>query len=162
MLENIKVLRHSSIMFNKGKIIYIDPFKIDKNYNNADIIMITHNHYDHYSEVDVQKVRKENTVIVVPTDLAEAVTKIGFGKQNTLVVEPNKKYSIENIKIETIPSYNVNKQFHPKSNNWVGYIIEIDGVSYYIAGDTDITYENKKVNCDVAFVPVRWYIHNGL
>ena len=162
MLENIEVFRHSSIRFNKEKVIYIDPFKIDKNYNNADIIMITHNHYDHYSEEDIQKVRKENTIIVVPTDLAETVAKIGFGKPNTLVVEPNKEYEVENIKIKTIPAYNVNKQFHPKSNNWVGYIIEIDVVSYYVAGDTDITQENRNINCDVAFVPVRWYVHNGL
>ena len=149
-------------MFNKEKIIYIDPFKIDKNYNNSDIIMITHNHYDHYSEDDIQKVRKENTIIVVSTDLAEAVTEIGFDKQNILLVEPNKEYEVENIKIKTIPAYNVNKQFHPKSNNWIGYIIKIDGVRYYVAGDTDINQENKNVNCDVAFVPVRWYIYNEL
>ena len=61
---------------------------------------------------------------------------------------------VEGIKFETIPAYNTNKQFHPKENEWVGYIIEINGIRYYIAGDTDITEENKKIKCDVAFVPV--------
>ncbi len=70
------------------------------------------------------------------------------------MVEPNKEYIVEGIKFETIPAYNTNKKFHPKENGWVGYIIEIKGIRYYIAGDTDITEENKKVKCDIAFVPV--------
>ena len=61
---------------------------------------------------------------------------------------------VQGIKFETIPAYNTNKTFHPKENGWVGYIIEIKGVRYYIAGDTDITEENRRVKCDVAFVPV--------
>lgn len=154
MLENIEVLCHSSIRINKEKVIYIDPFKIDKNYNDADIIFITHDHYDHYSEEDIDKVKKENTVIVVPEELLTKLLKKGINKNYIITVEPNKQYIVEGIKFETIPAYNINKQFHPKENEWVGYIIEIKGVRYYIAGDTDITPENKKVKCDVAFVPV--------
>ena len=154
MLENIEVLCHSSIRINKEKVIYIDPFKIDKNYNDADIIFITHDHYDHYSEEDIDKVKKENTVIVVPEELLTKLLKKGINKNYIITVEPNKQYIVEGIKFETIPAYNINKQFHPKENEWVGYIIEIKGVRYYIAGDTDITPENKKVECDVAFVPV--------
>ena len=71
-----------------------------------------------------------------------------------MIVEPNSNYIIENIKFATIPSYNVNKQFHPRKNNWVGYIVDINNVKYYIAGDTDITEENRKVKCDIAFLPV--------
>ena len=74
--------------------------------------------------------------------------------KNAVSVEPNKTYEVEGIKIETIPSYNVNKQFHQKQNDWVGYILEIENVRYYIAGDTDITPENRQVKCDVAFVPI--------
>lgn len=66
----------------------------------------------------------------------------------------NKEYMVQGIKFETIPAYNTNKTFHPKENYWVGYIITLDGIRYYIAGDTDITEENRKVKCDVAFVPV--------
>ncbi len=154
MLENIEVLCHSSMKFNKEKVIYIDPFKIDKNYNDADIIFITHDHYDHYSEDDIDKIKKDDTVIVAPEELLTKLLRKGFRQDYIIIVEPNEKYIVESIKFETVPAYNTNKQFHPKENGWVGYIIEIKGIRYYIAGDTDITEENKKVKCDVAFVPV--------
>ena len=154
MLENIEVLYHSSIRISKNKIIYIDPFKIDKNYNDADIIFITHDHYDHYSEEDIDKVIKENTTIIIPEELLTKLLRKGINKNAIITVEPNEKYMVQGIKFETIPSYNTNKTFHPKENGWIGYIITLDGIRYYIAGDTDITEENKKVKCDVAFVPV--------
>lgn len=154
MLNNIEVLYHSSIRINKEKTIYIDPFKIDRNYNDADIIFITHDHYDHYSEEDIDKVINENAVIVIPEELLAKVLKKGINKNAIITVEPNQKYMVQGIKFETVPAYNTNKTFHPKENGWVGYVIEINGIKYYIAGDTDITEENKKVKCDVAFVPV--------
>lgn len=154
MLENIEVLCHSCIKFNKEEVIYFDPFKIEKNYNDADVIFITHDHYDHYSEENIDKVIKERTIIVAPEDMLTKLLKKGFERENILLVEPNEKYRVRGIEFQTIPAYNVNKQFHPKANEWVGYLIELDGVIYYIAGDTDITEENKKVKCDVAFVPV--------
>ena len=154
MLENIEVLYHSSIRINKEKIIYIDPFKIDRNFNDADIIFITHDHYDHYSEEDIDKVINENTTIIIPEELLTKLLRKGINKNAIITVEPNEKYIVQGIKFETIPAYNTNKTFHPKKNGWVGYIIIINGIRYYIAGDTDITEENKKVKCDVAFVPV--------
>ena len=154
MLENIEVLYHSSIRINKEKIIYIDPFKINKNYNDADIIFITHDHYDHYSEEDIDKVINENTTIIIPDELLTKLLRKGINKNAIITVEPNKNYMVQEIKFETISAYNTNKTFHPKENGWVGYIIIINGIRYYIAGDTDITEENKQVKCDVAFVPV--------
>ena len=154
MLEDIQVLCHSSIKMNKGKVIYIDPFKISENYNDADIIFITHDHYDHYSEEDIDKVKKDDTVIIVPEELLTKVLRKGFRQDYIIAVVPNQSYMVEGIEFKTVPAYNTNKQFHPKENEWVGYIIEIKGVKYYIAGDTDITEENKKVKCDVALVPV--------
>ena len=153
MLENIQVLYHSSIKINKEKVIYIDPFKIEDDCHDADIIFITHSHYDHYSEEDIKKIIKEDTKIIVTSDLKEKTENI-INSENVILVQPNEKYCVEGIIFETIPAYNTNKQFHPKQNNWVGYVIELNGVKYYIAGDTDITDENKKVKCDVAFVPV--------
>ena len=154
MLEYIEVLCHSSIKINKEKVIYIDPFKIEKNYNDADIVFITHDHYDHYSEEDIDKVINENTIIIIPEELLTKLLRKGINKNAIITVEPNEKYMVQGIKFETIPAYNTNKTFHPKENGWVGYIIEIKGVRYYIAGDTDITEENRRVKCDVAFVPV--------
>ena len=154
MLEGIEVLCHSCIKFNKGEVIYFDPFKIEKNYNDADAIFITHDHYDHYSEEDIDKVVKKGTIIVAPEDLLTKLLKKGFERDNMVLVTPNQKYTVKGIEFQTIPAYNVNKQFHPKANEWVGYVLKIEGITYYIAGDTDITEENKKVKCDVAFVPV--------
>ena len=154
MLENIELLCHSSIRINKEKIIYIDPYKIEKDYNDADLIFVTHDHYDHYSEEDIDKVKKEDTVIIAPEELLTKLLRKGIRQDYIITVEPNKEYMTEGIKFETIPAYNTNKAFHPMENEWVGYVIEIQGSKYYIAGDTDITEENKKVKCDIAFVPV--------
>ena len=154
MLENIELLCHSSIRINKEKIIYIDPYKIEKDYNDADLIFVTHDHYDHYSEEDIDKVKKEDTVIIAPEELLTKLLRKGINKNAIITVEPNEKYMVQGIKFETIPAYNTNKTFHPKENGWVGYIITLDDIRYYIAGDTDITEENRKVKCDVAFVPV--------
>lgn len=154
MLNCIKVLCHSSIKITGEKTIYVDPFKIDKDYNDADLIFITHSHYDHYSEEDIERIRKDDTTYIVTKDVAFKLQDKGVSEKSIFVVEPNKEYEIDGIKFETIPAYNINKQFHPKNNNWIGYIIEIKGIRYYIAGDTDITPENSKVECDVALVPV--------
>ena len=154
MLDNIELLCHSSIRINKEKIIYIDPYKIEKKYNDADLIFITHDHYDHYSEEDIDKVKKEDTVIIAPEELLTKLLRKGINKNAIITVEPNEKYMVQGIKFETIPAYNTNKTFHPKENGWVGYSITLDDIRYYIAGDTDITEENRKVKCDVAFVPV--------
>lgn len=154
MLDNIEVLCHSAIRINKGKTIYIDPFHLEKKYNDADIILITHSHYDHFSEEDIQKVKKDDTKIYITNDLFEKAKVLGFSEDKIIGVNPNETYNEQDIEIKTIRAYNTNKQFHPKENNWVGYILKIQGITYYIAGDTDITEENKKVKCDVAFVPV--------
>ena len=149
MLKGIEINCHSSIKISKGKTIYVDPFKIEKDANDADIVLVTHDHYDHFSPEDIEKIINNETIIVAPKTV-KALSKM----RNTVLVEPNNAYEVKGIKIETIPAYNVNKQFHPKDNQWVGYIIEIDKTRYYIAGDTDVTPENKQVNCDVAFIPV--------
>lgn len=155
MIENLEVLCHSSIkMKNKNIIIYIDPFKIDNDYNDADFIFITHDHYDHYSEEDINKVVNNDTIIVVPDGLITKLMQIGINKDKIIVVEPNKKYSVKGINFETVPAYNINKKFHPKESGWVGYLVNLNNTVYYIAGDTDITEENRKVKCDVALVPV--------
>ena len=154
MLEDIKVLCHSSIKFEKGQVLYFDPFKVNKNYNDSDVIFITHSHYDHFSEEDILKVKKEGTKIVVTEDLYTRSLELGFNKGNILVVKPNEEYKVNGIEFKTVPAYNLNKNFHPKLNNWVGYIITLDGIVYYIAGDTDVTEENREVKCDVAFVPI--------
>ena len=155
MLENVECLGHSTIKFKiNNKIIYIDPYNIKKEYKDADLIFITHNHYDHFSKEDIKRIKKENTIIVITEDIYNDALELNFEEKNIVKVIPNREYQVEEISFNTIPSYNINKKFHPKENNWVGYIIKIENTTYYIAGDTDITEENKKVKCNVAFVPV--------
>lgn len=91
---------------------------------------------------------------MAPEELVVKLLKMGFRQDNISTVESGDCDMLLGIKFETVAAYNVNKSFHPKENGWVGYIIEIKGIRYYIAGDTDITEENRNVKCDVAFVPV--------
>lgn len=154
MLKNIEVLTHSSIRIDKEKVIYIDPYDVNKIYNDADIIFITHSHYDHYSPIDIDKVKKEDTIYVVPKEVALKLQGKDIKNEQIITVTPGDFASIDDISFMAIAAYNVNKKFHPKENEWVGYIIKINDIKIYIAGDTDITEENKKVQCDIAFVPV--------
>ena len=154
MLDNISWLGQSTIKMNFNKIIYFDPFNIKEKYNDADIIFITHSHYDHFSKEDILKCKKDSTIIVITNDIYNEVIDLGFKENNIIKVLPNNNYNIEDIKFSTIPAYNINKPFHPAYNNWVGYLITINNTVYYIAGDTDITEENKQVKCDVAFLPI--------
>jgi len=119
MLENVQVLYHSSIKIKGKKTIYIDPYKIKENYNDADIIFITHDHYDHYSDEDIEKIRKNNTIIVGTEDLLDKFLKEGFSQDMIRIVYPNNMYIIDEINFETVPAYNTNKLFHPKKNGWV-------------------------------------------
>lgn len=151
MLDFITVNTHSSIRIDTGRIIYIDPFKITESRNDADIILITHDHFDHYSPEDIRKVMKSDTVIVCP----ESVDKAGETDLEVRQVSTDDKFEVKGINIETVPAYNKLKPFHPKSNGWVGYIIDTPGHGrIYIAGDTDMTKENSQVKCDIAMLPV--------
>ena len=155
MLTGIQCLGHSTIKINKNsKIMYIDPFNIEEENNDADIIFVTHSHYDHYSPKDIDKIKKEDTIIVITNDLYNEAKQSGFKESKIVTVKPNQTFNVSNIIVTTVPAYNINKKFHPKENEWVGYILNIENIKYYIAGDTDITDENRKVECDVAFVPV--------
>lgn len=153
MLENLEVLCHSSIKITGSKTIYIDPFKILENYNDADYIFCTHSHYDHFSKEDIVKLLKPKTIIITVKDAKEAAVEL-VGEERVIIVEPNREYVVNNLKFTTTYSYNLNKNFHPKQNEWVGFIINLDNVLYYIAGDTDNIPEVQNVQCDVALLPV--------
>lgn len=153
--ENITLiwLGHASFKIKTPqKTIYIDPFQL-KEEEQADIILITHAHYDHCSVNDVKKIIKPQTMILAPQ---ECITKFeGMVKiQNLVAVAPNKNYAIDKTNVSTIPAYNVSKEFHPKNNAWVGYIINIDGLKIYHAGDTDFIPEMKGLDVDIALLPV--------
>ena len=154
MLENISIIHHSSIKFSDNIKIYFDPYEINENNNDADIIFITHSHYDHYSENDIKKIYNANTKFIIPKDLEKELLNLGIKKENIITVVPCNNYNVLDISFKTIPAYNINKPFHPKENNWIGYLINYNNFTYYIAGDTDITEDNKLIKCDVAFLPI--------
>ena len=153
MNERLQVLCHSSIKIIGDKIIYFDPFNIKENFNDADYIFCTHSHYDHFSPEDINKVKNNNTKLIVTKDVIGSAAKL-INKNNIILVQPNEEYKIDNLVIKTVPAYNRIKKFHPKENNWVGYIVETNGQKYYIAGDTDNIEELQNIKCDVAFLPV--------
>ncbi len=137
MIENIKWLGHDTFKIVGEKVIYTDPFQIKKP-DKADIILITHDHYDHFSIEDISKILGPDTVLVLPADCAGKI------KAKEVVVKPGDKVNVEGIEIEVVPSYNTNKKFHPKEKGWVGYIFKVSGKRIYIAGDTDYIPEMKE------------------
>ena len=126
---------------------------MDKDYNDADYVFCTHTHYDHFSPEDIEKVRKEDTKLIITKDIEDKAKEF-FEEENVFVVEPENEYQVGNLKFLTTYAYNVNKAFHPKENKWVGYIIEINHKKYYIAGDTDNIKEIQDIKCDIAFIPI--------
>ena len=154
MLENIALFCHSSIKLSGSKKIYIDPYMIDNEYKDADYIFCTHGHYDHFSEDDILKVMNDNTKIITVEYTYGMAIDLFKDKSKILIVEPNKEYKIDDVFFKTVPAYNKEKMYHQKKEKWVGYIIELDGLKYYIAGDTDALDELKKVECNYAFLPV--------
>lgn len=149
----IKINCQSSIKLVGEKTIYFDPIKIEENHD-ADYIFITHPHWDHFDIEDILKIKKENTRIIGPLDIKQNLEEISFPTENVFLVAPNESLNIDNIKVKTVPAYNLNKEFHKKENNWLGYIIDFENIKYYISGDTDALEENKIIKCDIAFIPI--------
>ena len=140
MTNTIDVFTQNSIRIrDERKTIYIDPFKIQEVHHDADLIFITHDHFDHFSPEDIAKVSKPGTVLIVPEKMKTKAAEVADLVGRIETVSPNMSYTIEGISFETVRAYNNLKPFHPKRADWVGYIIESGGKRVYIAGDTDLT-----------------------
>jgi len=151
MIENVvkKIvwLGHDAFRIDADKIIYIDPFEITSG-PQADLILITHEHFDHCSVEDIAKIRGDKSIIVTEKNSADQL------RGDVRIMKPGDVLTVEGIKIETVPSYNTDKDFHPQDNGWLGFIIEIDGKRIYHAGDADFIPEMKDLNVDIALLPV--------
>ena len=154
-ISNIEVFTQSSIRIRCGAgTVYADPFHMKISPHDADIVLITHDHYDHFSPEDLAKVINPATILVVPEKLADKAAAFSAQVKAIETVLPGQQYQIAGLSLETVPSYNRIKPFHPKKNGWVGYLLDLDGQRVFIAGDTDKTKENSTVQCDIALVPV--------
>jgi L-ascorbate metabolism protein UlaG (beta-lactamase superfamily) len=151
LLDGVSRLKHSTIRIRSDQVIYFDPFRIDGNPGDADVIFISHIHHDHLSIEDIKKLAKKDTVLVAPADCAEKAGEAGFACK---AVAPSQSCEVGGIQFSTVPAYNIGKKFHPKENNWVGYVVRINNIAYYFAGDTDKIPEMKDIKADVAFLPV--------
>ena len=147
----IKINTQSSIKIITNKIIYFDPYLIKEPSHDADYIFITHDHYDHLDLPSINNIIKEDTKIIIPTNIYNKLIDLN---NELILLEPNQEEIIDNIKIKTINSYNINKPYHPKDNNNLGYIINIDNQDLYIMGDTDIIPEIDNIKCDILFIPI--------
>lgn len=143
----------SSIKITGEKIIYFDPLKVEESHD-ADLILITHSHWDHFSKEDILKIKKETTKIIAPKDSKEEILTLGFSEDNIYIVEPKEELSLYGVIIKTVPAYNKSKTFHPKENKWLGYVVKIEDTIYYVMGDTDALEENKNITCDVLCIPI--------
>lgn len=155
MVDNIEVNTQNSIRIaSRVGIIYVDPLAINDEVHDADFILITHGHYDHFSPEDIRKVAKADSILVVPEKMVDKAGEVSDAVAKTETVKPGVYREINGLEFETVPAYNTLKPFHPKSAEWVGYVLWTDGNRIYIAGDTDATKEAKAVKCEIALVPI--------
>ncbi len=149
MSVTITWIGHASFKIQAAQsIVYIDPWKIDQRLTDGNIVLISHSHYDHYSAEDIELVSGKDCQLIAPQDV---ITKNRTGT----VIEAGQTIQTGEVTITAVPAYNVSKNFHPKENNWIGFIIELDNKKIYYAGDTDATDEMISLdNIDLAMLPV--------
>ena len=153
---NVHWLGHDTFVLQGSKTIVLDPFKAKGGYK-ADILLISHEHSDHFSEDDIVKFSGPSTVIVAPIQCEDPLRQF---KQEKKIIGPGQAVELGGVKIEGIPAYNLNKfrepgkVFHPRDDKKVDYVVTLDGVRFYHAGDSDATPEMKSLDVDVALLPV--------
>lgn len=148
MALTLSWLGHASFLVFGSRSLYIDPWKVEGEPHDADLILISHTHYDHFSIDDIKVLRRENTEIVGPKDVVE---ELGYG--HPLV--PGESIEVSNMTIHAIPAYNREKEYHPRENGWLGFLIEMEGKRLYYAGDTDFLDEMKALGAvDLGLFPV--------
>ncbi len=151
MLDRVTWFKNASFRWESSDLaVYIDPWGIPDDATPADVIFVTHAHFDHFIPEDIAKIRIPKTTVVAPADVAKELAG------DIVVVAPGDALEAGGVKVQCVPAYNVAEdrlEFHPSGNRWLGYILELDGHVYYHAGDTDHVPELETIRADVAFLP---------
>ncbi len=149
-LDHIHWLGHATFRIEDGETqIYVDPWKLPAGSPRADVILITHAHFDHYSEEDIARIEQPATLFAAPPDVAARLK----GRKVTSV-RPGSSYAIGPLRVEATPAYNLDKDFHKKKEGWVGYVVTLSsGQRVYHSGDTDAIPEMDEIEADVAMLP---------
>lgn len=140
----IRWLGHAGFLIRNSKVIYIDPYNIKGNSEKADFILLTHSHYDHCSFADLNKIIKEGTKIILTADCQSKITRFDIPIRME-IVEQGQELNYGDVKISVLAAYNIDKPFHPKGESWVGYLLKVNDVLIYHAGDTDIIPEMQRL-----------------
>lgn len=154
LLNDISWFSQGSLRINyNGYIIYTDPFDIDHDYNDADLILISHSHTDHLSHENIEKVLKDETIFIIPMSSSDELNR--YIKHQIVEVVPFDVLNLENFVVEAVPAYNIIKaQKHPLENNWVGYVLTLGDVVLYYTSDTELIPEMYDIETDIIFVPL--------
>ena len=149
MSLQIQWIAHASFrLATEDVVLYIDPWKLPSAQPDANLVFVSHGHFDHWSADDVAAVSQENTTVVGPADVVESLP-------GGRVLRPGERVESAGACIEGVPAYNVDKDFHPKANDWLGAVIALGGTRVYYAGDTDRIPEMDALSeVDVALLPV--------
>lgn len=144
----IEWLGHTGFKITGSKVIYIDPYKLEKKEEPADIVLLTNSRYYSCSPMDIQRITGPKTKVFAPKDCAHKLTiphdSVGIGETK----------HVGAIRINTLPAYTVNKPEHQRVMNWVGYLIEMDGVKLFHAGYSDFTQELTEIRADIVMLPI--------
>ena len=150
MLDRLTWLGHSGFFLNGPPQLYIDPFRIAAG-PPADLVLLTHPHYDHCSPSDLGHVVTEDTEILCPADCLTVLRELPGRRR---MVEPGQAVELHGLRIEVVPAYTRKSRMHERDQGWVGYIVERDGVRWYHAGDTDYIPEMRHLRVDIACLPI--------
>lgn len=154
ILAGLSVNAHSSVRLElDGRVLYLDPFRLQTAPRDADLIFLTHEHFDHFSPEDIARVSRPDTVFVLPESCRESTAAV-IGARPAVFVRPGQTGQAAGIEFEAVPAYNPAKPFHPREKGWVGYLLRLRGLRLYLAGDSDATPEAAAVRCEIALLPI--------
>ncbi len=146
-VEGVTWFQGSSIRIRRAGIeVHVDPLNVSDD-SEADYVLLTHPHYDNFSEDDIARVRDTETVIVAPATMKKQLAEVDH------FMRPGDMLQLDGLDVLAVPAYNVDKKFHTPQDGWLGYVFSVGGTTFYHAGDTDFVPSMFGIRCDVAFLP---------